>query len=108
MRAWIGLVILCVWIGGAYLRVRARRRSGAIKDFGHPVLDQFLLLVSGLLLSGLMGVAFFLFAGFQSHPVNERILIYGVGLAAGGSLTWLCNALLRRVRRRKQPREEGK
>lgn len=99
MRAWIGFLAFAVWIGGVSLRVRAPRRSGNIQDFGHPVLDKLLLLGSGLLLTALLVVAIFLFGEGQTHPLKERVFACAALLGAGGLLTWLCNAMLRGMRK---------
>jgi hypothetical protein len=72
-----------------------------VQDFGHPFLDNLLLLVSGLLLAALallVGALFILKAG-REHPFKERLLVYAVLIAVGGLLTWLCNRILRQVKR---------
>jgi hypothetical protein len=99
VRAWMGLLVFAVWFGGTYLRIRAQRRSGVVQNFGHPILDQFLLLGSGLLLAGFLTLALFLFGRSYAHPLKERFLAYAVLLAAGGLLTWLSNGILRRMRK---------
>ena len=98
LRTWLGLLILLAWIGGSYLRVRARRRSGEVSSFGHPVLDNLLLLTSALVLVGLLFLAHFLALDGQnsSDPIRRRLIFYAVLLAFGAALTWLCNRLLRR------------
>ena len=98
MRVWIGVIIYAVWVGGTYIRIRRRRRSGEIRDFGHPVLDQLLLLGSGLMLAALLLVAMFLFRGADTRSLTERVFVYAALIAGGGVLTWLCNALLRGTR----------
>ncbi len=96
LRPWAGVLLLLAWIGTSYLRARARRRSGAVGSFGHPILDNFLLLFSVLLLVFALMAALWFFKGNSSHPIKERLVGYSLLLGAGGFLTWYCNRLLRR------------
>jgi len=96
LRAWMGGLLLVIFIGGSYLRVRARRRAGIVHNFGHPVLDNLLLLFSGVLLAAALMVILYLVRGHQVHALTERIVAYPVLILVGGLLTWLCNRVLRR------------
>jgi hypothetical protein len=97
-RAWLGLAILVAYLGSGYLRIRASRRSGATHSFGHPMLDNLLLLISGLLLASALGLALWIFKA-DSHSVKGHGFAYILFLSLGGILTWLCNGILRRVRK---------
>jgi hypothetical protein len=105
LRVWEGLALFAVYFGGACFRIRAKRRSGATTSFGHPLLDNLLLLVSGLLLAGALSLAFWLIRGNADH-IEARFVFYVVLLAAGGLFTWLCNGILRRMNKRRQIPEE--
>ena len=96
LRAWMGFLLIAVYLGGAYFRVRRERRSGRTTSFGHPVLDNALLLASGLILAGTLALVLLLLRGNHSHPVKERMIAYALLILAGGVLTWLCNGILRR------------
>jgi len=96
LRAWMGGLLLVIFVGGSYLRVRARRRAGIVHDFGHPVLDNLLLLFSGVLLAAILTVIFYSVRGHQVHSLKERIVAYPVLILVGGLLTWLCNRVPRR------------
>ncbi len=95
-RAWVGLVLIIVYLGYGYLWVRAERRSGKTQSFGHPALDSFLLLASGLLLATALLLLFF---HVRFSHLEGRIFVYVFLLLLGGALTWLCNRILRRPRR---------
>jgi prepilin signal peptidase PulO-like enzyme (type II secretory pathway) len=93
---WMGLLLVGIFLAGSYLRVRARRRAGIVRDFGHPVLDNLLVLVSGLLLAAFLAVAVFLVRLRHFDPVKERAIGYPLLILAGSLITWLCNWVLRR------------
>jgi len=95
LRSWLGLLVLVVWVGTSYLRVRARRRSGAVSNNGHPSLDGFLLFVSGLLLTAVVILTLLPSQGNRLGPFGERIFFYSVLLLVGGALTWFGNKILR-------------
>jgi divalent metal cation (Fe/Co/Zn/Cd) transporter len=95
LRAWIGVLLVVISLGGGYLRVRALRRAGIVHGFGHPVLDNLLLLASGLLLAAVLALMLYLFGGNHLHPIRERMLAYSVLILVGGVLTWLCTRVLR-------------
>ena len=97
-RGWIGFLFFAIWIAAVYLRTRARRRSGVVHDWGHPFLDGVLLLSAGLLVAFLLAGSMFLPGLDRSHPIG-RVFAYGLLFTAGGLLTWLCNALLRRTKK---------
>jgi hypothetical protein len=98
LRAWIGLGLIVLYLGGGYLRVRSQRRSGATHSFGHPVLDNVLLFISGLLAAGTLGFALW-FLKSHSHRIETRFFTYILLLTLGGALTWLCNLILRSTRK---------
>lgn len=98
---WAGLAVLIAYLGFGYLRVRADRRSGATHSFGHPALDNVLLLASALLLVAFLGLALWLVKESNFHSTARHLLFYVVMLSLGGLLTWLCNRILRRSRRRR-------
>jgi len=52
LLAWIGLGLIVLYLAGGYLRIRTDRRSGATQSFGHSVLDNVLLFISGLFTAG--------------------------------------------------------
>ena len=95
LRAWIGVLLVVIYLGGGYLRVRARRRAGTVHDFVHPVMDNLLLLASGLLLAAVLALVLYLFGGNHLHPIRERMVAYPVLILVGGLLTWLCTRVLR-------------
>ena len=95
LRAWIGVLLVVIYLGGGYLRVRAQRRAGVVHDFGHPVLDNLLLFASGLLLAAGLALTLYLFGGNRLLPIRERMVAYPVLVLVGGLLTWLCNRVLR-------------
>jgi hypothetical protein len=84
LRVWLGFLIFVVWIGGVYLRVRARRQSGEVGSSGHPVLDNLLLLASGILLAGLLAAMLFFFGGGRAYPIRGRFIFYTALLLVGG------------------------
>ncbi len=98
LRAWMGIGLLVAYLGGGYLRIRAQRRSGATQSFGHPVLDNILLLIAGLLLAASLGLALWLFK-IKPHSVEARFFAYLLLLTLGGALAWFCNKLLRHTKR---------
>jgi hypothetical protein len=102
-RAWLGLVLIAIYFGGACLRIRSRRRSGATTSFDHPLLDNLFLLISGLLLAGALGLALWLLKANASR-LETRFVSYVILLALGGFLTWLCTAILRSLNKRRQSR----
>jgi divalent metal cation (Fe/Co/Zn/Cd) transporter len=95
LRAWIGVLLVVISLGGGYLRARARRRAGTVHDFGHPFWDNFLLLASGLLLAAVMAVILYKLRVSHFHGIKERVVAYPVFILVGGLLTWLCNRVLR-------------
>ena len=96
LRPWMGLLPVLLFLIGGYLKVRRERRSGRTTSFGHPILDAVLLLIAGLTLATTLGVA--LFAVSSNYPdwLGERLIAYPLVILVGGSLTWLCNRILRR------------
>lgn len=105
-RAWLGLVLLVVTLGISYFGVRAKRRAGITQSFGHPVLDQVLLLISGLVLAAVMAAILFLLRGRSRpigspHPIEERLVGYPLLILVGLMLVTLCNRILRRTGKRK-------
>lgn len=98
LRAWIGVGLIVLYLGGGYLRVRAQRRSGATQSFGHPVLDNVMLFISALLLAGALGLVIW-FLKSKSHSVEAHVLAYLLLLTVGGALTWFCNKILRRAKK---------
>src|SRR5271165_4966697 len=95
LRAWMGFLLVVIFMGSGYLRVRALRRAGIVHGFGHPVLDNLLLLVSGLLLAAVLALILYLFRGNHFDPIKERIVAYPTAILVGGLLTWRCNRVLR-------------
>jgi hypothetical protein len=57
-RAWVGLAITVFFLSSAYGRIKKERRSGVIQDYGHPVADSLLLLVSALVLASALALVF--------------------------------------------------
>jgi len=57
LLAWIGFGLIVLYLAGGYLRIRTDRRSGATQSFGHSVLDNVLLFISGLFTAGTLGFA---------------------------------------------------
>lgn len=96
LRVWVGLLLFLAWGSTSYLKARDRRRSGAVSSFGHPILDNFLLLACALILAFALTGAHWLFKGNSPHPLKERLVGYSLLLGAGSFLTWYCNRLLRR------------
>jgi hypothetical protein len=105
LKPWIGLALISVYLGGGYLRIKAMRRSGATTSFGHPLLDNLFLLISGLLLAVGLGLASWLLRA-NANRTETRFVYYFVLLVAGGLLMWLCNGILRRLNKRRQSPEE--
>ena len=105
LRAWIGLALIAVYLGGGYFRIKAKRRSSATTSFGHPFLDNLFLLISGLLLAVGLGLALWL-GRANANRIETRFVSYVILLAFGGFLTWLCNGILRRMNKRRQSAEE--
>ncbi len=99
LRAWTGFLLIAVYLSGAYFRVRRERRSGRTTSLGHPVLDNALLLASGLILAATLALALSLLKGDHPHPVKGRVIAYTLLIFVGGALTWLCNGILRRSRK---------
>ena len=100
-RAWEGLVLIVVFLGSAYLRVRAQRRVGAAtQSFGHPARDQLLLFASGLTLAAILGATLFLLRDGRLHPIKDRMIAYPLAILAGLLLTYVCNRVLRRSNKR--------
>jgi hypothetical protein len=82
LRAWMGLGLVVAYLGGGYLRITAPRRSGARQSFSHPVLDNVLLLISGLLLAAALGLAVCLFT-IKPHGVEARFVRLPTSADAG-------------------------
>jgi len=95
-RAWIGLAITVFFLGSAYAKIKKERRSGVIQDYGHPVAESLLLLVSALLLAAGLELLVFLSA---THRREVHYLAYVVLLPLGAVLTRSCNRILRKRRR---------
>jgi len=94
LRAWIGFGLIVLYLAGGYLRIRTDRRSGATQSFGHSVLDNVLLFISGLFTAGTLGFALW-FLKSHSHRIETRFFTYMLLLTLGGALTWFCNEILR-------------
>jgi hypothetical protein len=101
LREWIGLALLIAYLGSGYLRARAARRSGATHSFGHPMLDNVLLLVSALVLVFVLGLAHLLFRDGDPNSILRHYLAYLLLISIGGAVTWICNGILRRSKNRK-------
>jgi hypothetical protein len=86
-RAWVGLAITVFFLSSAYARIKKERRSGVIQDYGHPVADSLLLLVSALVLAGALALVFSLVG---THGGGSRYIAYAVLLLLGAGLTWSC------------------
>ena len=99
LQAWIGLLLIVLCIGAAYLRVRRKRHSGHTTSFGHPVLDSALLLIAGLILASALVLALLIVR--SSHPdwLRDRMIGYPLVILVGGGLTWLCSRVLRGTKR---------
>ncbi len=100
LRAWEGFFLIAIFLGGAYLRVSAERRSGTTHSFGHPALDQLLLFATGLILAAILGAALFLLRDGHPHPIKNRVIAYPLVILLGLLLTYVCNRVLRRSNKR--------
>jgi membrane-bound acyltransferase YfiQ involved in biofilm formation len=96
----VGLLLLVIFFVGNYLRIRARRRSGEVQSFGHPVLDNLLLLASALVIIALLVLTRMLFHK-SWHSIGARYFGDAALLSVAAVLTWLCNGMLRRSKRHK-------
>jgi len=97
----LGLLLLAAIVATSYLKIRSERRSGATHSFGHSLLDNILLLGSALLLIAGLGLTLLIFKGINPHAVAGHYIFLVVLISLGGALTWLCNAILRRSKRRR-------
>jgi len=97
LRAWTGFLLIAVYLSGGYFRVRRERRSGRTTSFGHPALDNALLLASGLILAATLALALSLLR--DNHSLKGRVIAYTLLIFVGGALTWMCNRILRRSRK---------
>jgi F0F1-type ATP synthase assembly protein I len=82
--------MMFVYLGLGYLRVREYRQSGITQSFGHPLVDSFLLLISGLLVAAAL-----MFFMVEFRNGGSHFLAYVLLLGFGGTLTWVCNGVLR-------------
>lgn len=76
LRAWMGFLLIAVYLSGGYFRVRRERRSRRTTSFDHPVLDNTLLLACGLILAATLRLALSLLKGDHPHPVEGRVIAY--------------------------------
>jgi hypothetical protein len=74
-RAWVGLAITVFFLSSAYGRIKKERRSGVVQDYGHPVADSLLLLVSAPVLAGALALVFSL---VSTHGGGSRYIAYAV------------------------------
>ena len=102
---WFGFAVMVAILASGYFQVRAERKSRVTQN-GHPILDSALLLGSGILLIGFMGMGFWLFDlyGINANTHWVRFLSYVILLVIAGGLWWLCNLILRRARKRGEHR----
>lgn len=93
---WIGLVIMAVWFGSTFVRIKRERRTGITQDYGHPVLDSVLLLGSAFVLISVIALLVFRFGNHRHGPhyFEDAVL-----LCIGAGLTWLCNGCLQRSKK---------
>ncbi len=96
MRAVLGFLWMVVIIGTGVMLVRRERAAGDVQSYGHPIKDNLLLLISGVILAGSMFAAFWWGGRLVRDPVLVRytVTLPIIGLAAG--ITWLANRILRR------------
>jgi hypothetical protein len=97
MKEWLGLLWLVIFFWNGVVIVRRQRRSRAAQNYGHPVLDQFLLFVSGALVAGgALGTAWH-FNGWSSLRDPRSAMAFELSLLAlATALTYASNHLLRR------------
>ena len=97
MKAVYGFLWVVAIVGyGLYLTKRDRR-SGRVQSGGRPLLDNLLLLFSGMVLAGVMGVAIWFLGPRATRPGSMGRMAFEVafiGVAAG--VTYCANLLLRR------------
>ena len=98
-RGWFGLAVLIVSLALGYLRIRKDRRNRLTQSFGHPVLDNFLLLVSGCALAAILALAIY-HLKLDLHPIARRAFGYTLLLVLAGGLSWFGNGILRRIGKR--------
>jgi hypothetical protein len=100
LSVMLGLLMLAISFGATYFGIKARRRSGEVQSFGHPVLDNLLLLASAFVMIALLVLTRFLF-NKNLHSIGARFFSDAALVAVAAVLTWLCNGMLRRSTKRK-------
>ena len=96
MKAFVGFLWIVIIIGSGVVLVRRERRSGDVQSYGHPVKDNFLLLVSGIVLAGAMFAGFWWVDPLVRDPVLAKYVLTLPLLAVAAGITWLANRALRR------------
>jgi hypothetical protein len=96
MKALAGLLFLVVIIGNGLAIARRERRSGEVQDYGHPIKDNLLLLVSAIALAGAM-MAGVWWVDEKTHDVEAlgRPLFLVIFLPLAAGISYLANRLLR-------------
>jgi hypothetical protein len=96
MKAFVGFLWVVIIIGSGVVLARRERRSGDVQSYGHPVKDNLLLLVSGIVLAGAMFAAFWWVDPLVRDPVLAKNVLALPLLAVAAAITWLANRALRR------------
>ena len=102
MKAVYGFLWVVVILGYGLYLTRRDRRSGRVQSGGRPWLDNLLLLLSGIVLAGVMGVAIWLLgpgATRQGSMGRVAFEVAFIGVAAG--VTYCASLLLRRKKGKK-------
>jgi hypothetical protein len=95
LGALAGSAMLVLFLAPACLRIRSNRKSGKTLSFGHPMLDNLLLLISGLLLASVFALVIWL-SRSKGTILQSRIVLYPIIISLGALLTWGSNRFLKR------------
>jgi hypothetical protein len=95
MKALVGLLFLVFIIGNGLAIARRERRSGDVRDYGHPVKDNLLLLASAIVLAGAM-MAGIWWLDKKTHDVDAlgRPLFIAIFLPLAAGMSYLANRFL--------------
>jgi drug/metabolite transporter (DMT)-like permease len=103
VRTWLTLAVVLVYLASlarTLQRIRLARQTGATHSYGHPMLDNVLLLLAALFLAAVLVGASYLEKGYL-HGTGAHLAFYLIAFSIGGVLTWFCTFLLRRAGKHK-------
>jgi len=99
MKALVGFLCIVVIVGYGLFLTKRDRRSGKVQSHGCPLLDNLLLLVSGIVVAAAMAVTLWWMGPSATRSNTLGRVVFDLAFVAfAAGVTYIANLLLRRER----------